>query len=141
MIKQFLPSFNLSTKLLIFLLMRELKQGRLRDIRDRLKSSHFFLSSLLWRWGEGGKPHMKIEKKCDFADQNTWYRLSKNTNLTFTWGKKRQFSLKMAQFLPIMGGFSENLAPIMGALLIIRRRWLSRHFKRKKTKLAKLNII
>ena len=62
--------------------------------------------------------------------------------LTFpSLGVKRQFSLKMAQFLPNMAEFSENLAPMMGALLIIRRRWLSRHFKRKKSKIAKFIII
>ena len=80
-------------------------------VRDRLKSSHFFFYLHFYEYGgEGGKPHMKIEKKCDFADQHTWYRLSKNTDFTFTWGKKKTiFSLKMVQCFPVMGGFLKIL--------------------------------
>ena len=47
-------------------------------------------------------------------------------NFTSTWGKKWQFSFKMTQFLPIMGGFYANFAPMMGAFFAICRGGRSR---------------
>ena len=41
-------------------------------------------------------------------------------NFSSTWGKKWPFSFKITQFLPIMGGFSENFAPMMGAFSATR---------------------
>ena len=43
-------------------------------------------------------------------------------NFTSTWGKKWPFSFKMTQFLPIIGGFYANFAPMIGAFFDICRR-------------------
>ena len=71
--------------------------------------------------GPYGWPGWVFEKVCIydgcFSGHPSTYHGYLLGNFTFTSGKKWPFSFKKTQFLPIMGGFYANFAPMVGYFL------------------------